>query len=82
MIVASNFTAFNVEWGDDSCPYDHLTIEDGDGSTLMEKTKYYQRLFSGTPCESVKFLNSRMLVRISSRNCGLCDLLYFFYLPN
>ena len=38
MIVALNFTAFNVEWGDDSCPYDHLTIEDGDGSTLMEKT--------------------------------------------
>ena len=40
MIVALKFTAFNVEiesW-DDSCPYDHLTIKDGDGSTLMEKT--------------------------------------------
>merc|ERR1712013_802970 len=36
MIVALKFTAFNVEWGDDSCPYDHLTIEDGDGSTLLE----------------------------------------------
>ena len=50
MIIALKFTAFNVERGDDSCPYDHLTIEDGDGSTLMEKTKFYQRLFSGTPC--------------------------------
>ena len=38
MIVALKFTAFDVERGDDSCPYDHLTIEDGDGSTLMEKT--------------------------------------------
>ena len=41
MIIALKFTAFNVEWGDDSCPYDHLTIEDGDGSTLMEKTCGY-----------------------------------------
>jgi len=41
MIVALKFTAFDVERGDDSCPYDHLTIEDGDGSTLMEKTCGY-----------------------------------------
>ena len=38
MTITLTFTAFNVEWGDSSCPYDHLTIEDGDGSTLMEKT--------------------------------------------
>ena len=41
MIVALKFTAFDVERGDDSCPYDHLTIEDGDGSTLMERTCGY-----------------------------------------
>jgi len=38
--ITLSFTAFKVEWDswDSSCPYDHLTIEDGDGSTLMEKT--------------------------------------------
>ena len=38
--ITLNFTAFNVEIEslDSSCPYDHLTIKDGDGSTLMEKT--------------------------------------------
>ena len=38
--ITLNFTAFKVEWDswDSSCPYDHLTIKDGDGSTLMEKT--------------------------------------------
>ena len=38
--ITLNFTAFKVEWDswDSSCPYDHLTIKDGDGPTLMEKT--------------------------------------------
>ena len=41
MIVALKFTAFDVEPSRRStslCYYDHLTIKDGDGSTLMEKT--------------------------------------------
>ena len=36
MNITLKFTAFDVELGDSSCPYDHLTIEDGDGSTLLE----------------------------------------------
>ena len=31
------FTAFDVE-SDSTCSYDHLTIKNGDGTTLMEKT--------------------------------------------
>ena len=41
MIIALKFTAFDVEPSRRStslCYYDHLTIKDGDGSTLMEKT--------------------------------------------
>ena len=45
MIIALKFTAFDVEPSESdspgstsSCYYDHLTIKDGDESTLMEKT--------------------------------------------
>ena len=31
------FTAFNVE-SDSTCSYDYVTIKNGDGTTLMEKT--------------------------------------------
>ena len=31
------FTAFNVE-SDSLCSYDYVTIKNGDGTTLMEKT--------------------------------------------
>ena len=31
------FTAFDVE-SDSTCSYDHVTIENGDGTPLMEKT--------------------------------------------
>ena len=39
LILSLHFTAFDIEinW-DYSCPYDHLTIMDGDGTTLMEKS--------------------------------------------
>ena len=32
------FTYFDVEEGSKSCPYDHLTITDGDGTIVMNKT--------------------------------------------
>ena len=37
LIVAMQFTAFNVE-SDSLCSYDYVTIKNGDGTTLMEKT--------------------------------------------
>jgi len=36
LVIALKFTAFDVESHSD-CRYDHLVIEDGDGTTLMEK---------------------------------------------
>ena len=37
LIVEMQFTAFDVE-SDSTCKYDHVTIKNGDGTTLMEKT--------------------------------------------
>ena len=37
LAVFLEFTAFNVEYSP-TCRYDHLTITDGDGTTLMEKS--------------------------------------------
>ena len=40
MILSLRFTAFDIRknsW-DSTCSYDHLTILDGDGTTLMEKS--------------------------------------------
>ena len=37
LIISLQFTAFNIE-SDSTCRYDHLTITDGDGTTLMEKS--------------------------------------------
>ena len=39
LIIAMQFTAFDVEsdaWS--TCSYDHVTIKNGDGTILMEKT--------------------------------------------
>ena len=36
LVIALKFTAFDIEYHSD-CSYDHLMIEDGDGTTLMEK---------------------------------------------
>ena len=40
LIISIEFTAFNIafQYGDPTCPNDHLTITDGDGTTLMEKS--------------------------------------------
>ena len=51
LIISLQFTAFDIEAEYDydydtyeydyesfTCPYDHLTITDGDGTTLMEKS--------------------------------------------
>ena len=37
LILSLQFIAFNVEYHS-TCLYDHLTITDGDGTTLMEKS--------------------------------------------
>ena len=37
LVVAIEFTAFEVEFKS-SCSDDHVTIKNGDGTTLMEKT--------------------------------------------
>ena len=37
MVLSLEFTAFDIESNSD-CDYDHLTITDGNGATLMEKS--------------------------------------------
>ena len=37
LILSLQFTAFDIE-SHSTCGYDHLTITDGDGTTLMEKS--------------------------------------------
>ena len=37
LVLSLQFTAFDIE-ADSTCDYDHLTITDGDGTTLMEKS--------------------------------------------
>ena len=37
-ILSLQFTAFDIEDGYNTCDWDHLTITDGDGTTLMEKS--------------------------------------------
>ena len=36
LAISLEFTAFNIEYSS-TCRYDHLTITDGDGTTLMRK---------------------------------------------
>ena len=38
MILSLQFTAFDIHSYYDTCDHDHLTITDGDGMTLMEKS--------------------------------------------
>ena len=37
LIIEMQFTAFDVE-SNSTCEYDHVTIKNGNGTTLMEKT--------------------------------------------
>ena len=37
LVVLLEFTAFDIE-SHGTCKYDHLTITDGDGTTMMEKS--------------------------------------------
>ena len=37
LIISLQFDAFRIEYSS-TCRYDHLTITDGDGTTLMEKS--------------------------------------------
>jgi len=43
LIISLQFTAFDIE-SHSTCRYDHLTITDGDGTTLMEKSCGYYSL--------------------------------------
>ena len=38
LILSLQFAAFDIHTWDSTCSYDHLTITDGDGTTLMEKS--------------------------------------------
>ena len=38
LVISLHFTAFNIITYGSNCPFDHLTITDGDGTTLMEKS--------------------------------------------
>ena len=40
LIISLQFSAFDIE-SHSTCDYDHLTITDGDGTTLMEKSCGY-----------------------------------------
>ena len=37
-MISLHFTAFNIVTSSFNCPSDHLTITDGDGTTLMQKS--------------------------------------------
>ena len=37
LVVAMQFSAFDVQY-ESTCLFDHVTIKNGDGTTLMEKT--------------------------------------------
>ena len=38
LVILLQFTAFNIESSQNGCGFDHLTITDGDGTTLMQKS--------------------------------------------
>ena len=54
LVVALKFTAFNVE-SHKTCDYDHLTIRDGDGTTLMKK-----RCGSSLPATTILSTSNRV----------------------
>ena len=54
LVVAIEFTAFDVE-SHSTCDYDHLTIQDGDGTTLMEK-----RCGSSLPANTIVSTSNRV----------------------
>ena len=61
LIISLQFTAFDIE-SDSTCGYDHLTITDGDGTTLMEK-----RCGSTIPADIRSTSNIVKLVFITDR---------------
>ena len=54
LVLALQFTAFDVE-SHKTCDYDHLTIRDGDGTTLMEK-----RCGSSLPANTIVSTSNRV----------------------
>ena len=61
MILSLQFTAFDIE-ADSTCDYDHLTITDGDGTTLMEKS-------CGTPLPADITSTSNIVKLVFITNC-------------
>ena len=54
LVLALQFTAFSIE-SHFTCGYDHLTIRDGDGTTLMEK-----RCGSSLPANTILSTSNRV----------------------
>ena len=54
LVVALKFTAFDIE-SHSTCAYDHLTIRDGDGTTLMKK-----RCGSSLPANTIVSTSNRV----------------------
>ena len=54
LVLALQFTAFDVEF-QKTCKYDHLTIRDGDGTTLMKK-----RCGSSLPANTIVSTSNRV----------------------
>ena len=64
MLILIDFTAFNIE-SHLTCAFDHLTITDEDGTTLMEKSCGFNR--KGTVIVGGQNLGSSMPANITSR---------------
>ena len=67
LVLALQFTAFNVEDSDtqSTCDYDHLTIRDGDGTTLMEK-----RCGSSLPANTIVSTSNRVELYFKTDSSG------------
>ena len=64
LVVALKFTAFNVE-SCSTCRCDHLTIQDGDGTTLMEK-----RCGSSLPANTIISTSNRVELYFKTDSSG------------
>ena len=64
MLVSIEFIAFNIEYHP-TCAYDHLSITDEDGTTLMEKSCGFTR--QGTVIVGGQSLGSSLPANITSR---------------
>ena len=61
-------TAYNIEEYGFGCPYDHLTITDGDGTTLLERSCGPDVNFKGTLVIGDQTVNSILPPKVLSRS--------------